>query len=155
MKNAQTISISIIIIIVGNNSFHISSPVLSFIEILVSIPSLFNPKSFIESFFGNMTIFLSTFSIPFSITLDPDNVAIALFQSISISLYTQLKYFCSNSLRDIFVSTFFCAIVRVCNTTASIKTIKINIQKGLYLLFFNHKSFKFGFLSFFIFSKIN
>jgi len=85
---------------VGKNSAQNSSFVLSFTKIDVFISGFFNPKSFIESFFGKIIISLLIFepSIP------QLNVAIALFQSISISLYCQSKKLDSNSFSQILLS---------------------------------------------------
>jgi hypothetical protein len=68
-KISQIIKNNTNISIVGNILLQNSSLVLSFTNTCVSISGFFNPKSFIESFFGNTTISLFIFSIPLSTTV--------------------------------------------------------------------------------------
>ncbi len=77
-------------IIVGNISHQNSSLVLSFIETFVITLGFFNHNSLSESFFGNTTISLFIFSTQFLFIVSHDRVAIALFQSIIISVYSHL-----------------------------------------------------------------
>jgi hypothetical protein len=82
--------------IVGSISAQNCSDVLSFTFIIVFMFGSFNPKSFNESLFGKITISLGIFSIQFSNTTSQEAVAIALFQSITISLYFQVLKFLSS-----------------------------------------------------------
>jgi hypothetical protein len=82
--------------IVGSISAQNFSEVLSFTIIFVSISGFFSPKSFKESFSGRITISLGIFVIQFSYTTSHEAVAIALFQSMIISLYFQASKFLSN-----------------------------------------------------------
>jgi hypothetical protein len=88
-------------IIVGNIADQNFEEVLSFTLISVETSGFLSHKSFNESLAGSTTISLFVFSIPFSITFDPDKVAIALFQSIKISEYLFSEKFCSNTFNAI------------------------------------------------------
>jgi hypothetical protein len=83
-------------IIVGIISDQNFSELLSFIVILVLIKLFFNHNSVSESFSGRKTISLLIFFISQVFISAQLIIAIALFQSINISLYNQLEYFCSN-----------------------------------------------------------
>jgi hypothetical protein len=96
INTIQIIINNIKAIIVGIISLQNSSLVLSFIDIGVIILEFFRPNSFNESFLGKITISLCIFVNQFSITLVQLRVAIALFQSITIFSYAQLRYFVSN-----------------------------------------------------------
>jgi len=80
-------------IIVGSISDQNLLEVLSFMLIFVEILLFFNQRSIKESFLGRIIISLGTFVIHLSSTVFQDRVAIALFQSINISLYSPELYF--------------------------------------------------------------
>jgi len=71
--------------IVGNISAQNASLVLSFILTSVFISGFLSPRSRSESLSGSIAISLNCLSTPFSLTICPESVAIALFPSITIS----------------------------------------------------------------------
>jgi len=87
---------SIKAMIVGIIPLQNSSLVLSFMDIGVVILEFFKPNSFNESFLGKIIISLCILVNQFSIILVQLRVAIALFQSITIFWYSQLRYFDSS-----------------------------------------------------------
>jgi hypothetical protein len=83
-------------IIVGIISDQNSSELLSFTVTIVLLLGFFNHNSSRESFFGSITISLLVFVIDQALVSHHLIVAIALFQSINISLYLEFEYFSSN-----------------------------------------------------------
>ncbi len=118
-------------IIVGSNPDQNWLEVLSFTLIWVETSGFLSPKSLSESFVGNTTTSLFTFSIPFSWVFDPESVAIALFPSITTSEYFSLMKFCSKTFRATSLSSYFCASLTDGNTNAIIIEIIIKIANGL------------------------
>jgi hypothetical protein len=112
-------------IIVGNISDQNCSEVLSLTLIKVFISGFFKPRSFNESLFGKITISLGIFSIPLSYTTSQEAVAIALFQSINISLYFQFLKFLSNWFNQISLSLYCCTSLNKGSKLANIKDIII------------------------------
>jgi hypothetical protein len=78
-------------IIVGIKSLQNFSLVLSFIDMSVFISGFLSHNSLSESFLGRKTIFLVIFLNQSSIIVDQLKVAMALFQSITIFEYSQVK----------------------------------------------------------------
>ncbi|NCB13730.1 MAG: hypothetical protein EOM78_19150 [Erysipelotrichia bacterium] len=106
IKINQIIKNNINPIIVGNISHQNLSHELSFISIFVQISGFLSHKSFKESVCGKITISLLIFSTQFSTTFAQDSVAIALFQSIKISVYAHELNFFSSKLSQISVSLY-------------------------------------------------
>jgi hypothetical protein len=132
-------------IIVGIIAHQNCSDVRSFTLTKVLISGLFIPRSFNESLVGKIITSLCIFLIPFSWTIHPLRVAIALFPSINISEYSLFENFSSNIFNHTSVSTNFCASFMLGKAIAIIIEMITKIISGLYPHLFLLK-FKFGFI---------
>jgi hypothetical protein len=113
------------------------SPELSLTIIFVETFGFFNHNSVSESVAGRIIISLLIISNQSSNTFAQESVAIALFQSIKISLYAQELNFCSSQFREIVVSLYVCHCfineTKLANTKA--KNTRTSIDFALFCLF--------------------
>ncbi|NCB14269.1 MAG: hypothetical protein EOM78_22020 [Erysipelotrichia bacterium] len=123
--------------IVGNISDQNLSFELSLTIIFVGTFGFFSHNSVRESVAGNIMISLFIFSTQLTNCLAHDKVAIALFQSIKISLYEPELNFCSSKFREIVVSWYVCHFFIYDTKLANIKAknISTNIDFELFCFF--------------------